>query len=85
MRASDLKFAAGQGTDLEVIPDGGVNGTTSYTGLLSLGDPASTSQSCHACKNQLLITYDRLGNGWSTLKAGQDSAVFSVQVSVSRL
>jgi hypothetical protein len=34
--------------------------------------------------NEVLISYDRLGNGWGALKKGQASAVIVMKLSVER-
>jgi len=71
----DIRFSAD-------VPGGGVNGTTSYTGLLALGG-SSNNATCSTCANQVLVTYDRLGAGWGALGKGQVSAVLSMKLTVT--
>ena len=84
MRGSGLEFGSS-------VPGVGVNGTTSYTGLLSLDESTgvnssspSSGKSCRACSNDVLVTYDRLGGGWGSLGDGQISGVLSMKVTIRR-
>ena len=56
------------------IPGGGVNGTTSYTGMAVAQDGS---------EDAVYVTYDRLGNGWGTVSQGQTSAVFAMRLTIS--
>jgi hypothetical protein len=62
-----LKFAGD-------IPGGGINGTTSYTGL-AVSRTTGDSDAVH-------VTYDRLGAGWGTIGKGQVSAVFCMKLEI---
>jgi hypothetical protein len=57
----------------DTIPGHKINGTTSYTGMVAVPDA-----------NEVLVSYDRLGNGWGPLEEGEASAVMVMRLSVER-
>lgn len=59
---------------LSFLAGGGVNGTTSYTGMTVAQDGTGDA---------VYVTYDRLGNGWGTVSQGQASAVFAMRLAIS--
>lgn len=77
---TSLRYGPCHGDASDVIHgvSGGVNGTSGYTGLLAL------SFSEVSKTNEVLVTYDRLGNGWDVLEPGQVSAEMAMRVSFVR-
>eukprot|EP01052_Picozoa_sp_SAG31_P039032 SAG31_NODE_5327_length_2608_cov_3.352730_1_plen_434_part_00 len=63
------------------VPDGGVNGTTSYTGLAVARGTAATRGGSN---DVVFVSYDRLGNGWGTVSEGEASAVFVMKLTIDR-
>jgi hypothetical protein len=78
---TSLRYGPCYGDNSDVIGGvgGGVNGTSGYTGLLAL------SFSEVSKTNEVLVTYDRLGNALgNALKPGQVSAELAMRVSFVR-
>eukprot|EP01052_Picozoa_sp_SAG31_P011637 SAG31_NODE_662_length_13028_cov_3.364529_13_plen_966_part_00 len=75
-----LRYGGCHGDASDVISGvgSGINGTSGYTGLLALtfGEVS--------VNNDVLVTYDRLGNGVGVLEPGQVSAELAMRVSFVR-
>jgi hypothetical protein len=70
VKEHELRFAGD-------VPGGGINGTTSYTGMAVASDTDAGGAS-----DAVFVSYDRLGNGWGTVSKGQASAVFVMKLSI---
>lgn len=64
-------------------PGGGVNGTTSYTGLaVARGGGGIDAAAAEGGDDVVFVSYDRLGNGWGTVGQGETSAVFVMKLTI---
>ena len=72
----NLTFACPAPPPYQCVPGGGLNGTTSYTGMVVAKDGPADADAVY-------VSYDRLGNGWGTVSKGQASAVFVMKLEIS--